>query len=164
MAKEREQQQAYYYFVEKQKTAKETAHLIGITEKTMSAWVAKFGWKSEREARALSSVNRAENIQQLIDSLAAERIATQKQLEAETDPKAAMTLRRALASIDDGAAKWNKTLENVKKDGRVRLSVYLDVMEQIFNDLRVFNYKVYMETLDFQEQHVHDVSAKIDRV
>lgn len=164
MAKEREQQQAYYYFVEKQKTAKETAHLIGITEKTMSAWVAKFGWKAEREARALSSVNRAENIQQLIDSLAAERIATQKQLEAETDPKTAMTLRRTLASIDDGAAKWNKTLENVKKDGRVRLSVYLDVMEQIFNDLRVFNYTVYLETLDFQEQHVHDVSAKIDRV
>lgn len=39
MAKDKEKQLASYYYVEKQKTAKETAVLVGITEATMNKWV-----------------------------------------------------------------------------------------------------------------------------
>lgn len=166
MAKEKEMQLAHHYFVEKGKTAKESAALAGVGEQTMSKWVNKFGWKAEREARALSASARTANIEAVIIDLAAERIDTARLLKEvlrDGDRETASRLRQELARIDDGAAKWNKTLESAKKEGRVHLATYLDVMERIFNALRQFDMPLYLKTIDFQEQHTHDVAAQMER-
>lgn len=167
MAKDKEKQQAYYYYVEKQRTAKETAALVGVTEKSVGDWISRGGWRELRQARALSATSRIDNIESLIDDLARQRIELGRELDEAiecADEKRAAELRRQMASVDDGAGKWNKTLENTKRDGKVRLTVYLDVMEQIFNALREFDQTLFLKTVEFQQQHVHDVSNKIDRV
>ena len=167
MPKDNERQLAYYYYVEKQKTAKETAELVGVTPATMSKWIARCGWKAQREARALSPAARIENIRSLIANLAEERVALGRELEkalAVGDPKQVAALRCQMAAVDDGAAKWNKTLENAQLEGKIRLTTYLDVMERIFNALRDYDAKLYLQTVGFQEQHVHDISDKADRL
>jgi hypothetical protein len=167
MAKEKDHQLAYYYYVEKQKTAKETAPLVGVTEATMSKWVNKFGWKAQREAKALSHANRAENVRQVINQLAEQRITLSNKLEealGKGDMSRALDIRQQLATVDDGAAKWNKTLEGIKKDGAIRLGTYLEVMEKVFNAMREYDPKLYMQTVDFQENHIHDISARINKV
>lgn len=164
MAKDKERQMGYYYYVEKNRSAKEASLLSGVTEATFSAWVRKFGWKSQREARAMSCGTRTENIKQLIDELAAQRIALGRELDlavAEKDDKLASDIRRQLAAVDDGAAKWNKALAAAAKEGKITLTIYLDVMEQIFGALRNADEHLYLQTLSFQEQHIHEVSIKL---
>lgn len=165
MAKPQERQQAFFYYVEKGKSAKETAAIVGITEKTMSDWVTKSGWKTQREARAMSAESRAENIKQLIDHLAGQRMELGESLAAAIavgDVGVEAAIRRQMAAIDDGAAKWNKSLDNIKKNSNIRLAVYYEVMEQIFNALRLFDEGLYLKTIDFQEAHVHEVSVKMN--
>ncbi len=37
----------------------------------------------------------------------------------------------------------------------------MEVMERIFEALRLSNEPLYMQTLDFQENHLEDVAAKL---
>ena len=37
----------------------------------------------------------------------------------------------------------------------------MEVMERIFEALRLYNEPLYMQTLDFQENHLEDVAAKL---
>lgn len=167
MASEKDRQLARYYYVEKLKTAKETAEAVGVTEATMSKWVNRFGWKAEREARALSSGERIDNIRNIIADLARQRIelsAELRQTEEEGDRNGAGLLRSALASIDDGVAKWNKVLDSAKKETEIRLTTYLEVMERVFAALREHDRELYMRTLEFQELHIQEVSDKMDRI
>ena len=71
------------------------------------------------------------------------------------------TLRAEAASIDDAISKWNKRIENLNKEGKITLSIYMEVMERIFEALRLSNEPLYMQTLDFQENHLEDVAAKL---
>lgn len=167
MASEKDRQLARYYYVEKLKTAKETAEAVGVTEATMSKWVNRFGWKAEREARALSSGERIDNIRNIIADLARQRIelsAELRQAEKEEDRDGVGFLRSALASIDDGVAKWNKVLDSAKKETEIRLATYLEVMERVFAALREHDRELYMRTLEFQELHIQEVSDKMDRI
>lgn len=167
MASEKDRQLARYYYVEKLKTAKETAEAVGVTEATMSKWVNRFGWKAEREARALSSGERIDNIRNIIADLARQRIelsAELRQAEKEEDRDGVGFLRSALASIDDGVAKWNKVLDSAKKETEIRLTTYLEVMERVFAALREHDRELYMRTLEFQELHIQEVADKMDRI
>ena len=38
--------------------------------------------------------------------------------------------------------------------------MYIEVMESIFEALRLKDEKLYMLTLDFQEEHLHEVADK----
>lgn len=167
MASEKDRQLARYYYVEKLKTAKETAEAVGVTEATMSKWVNRFGWKTEREARSVSSGERIDNIRNIIADLARQRMELSAELrrtEEEGDPQGAGLLRSALASIDDGVSKWNKALDSAKKEVEIRLSTYIEVMERIFAAMREYDRELYMRTIIFQEIHIQEVSEKMDRI
>ena len=167
MANEKDRQLARYYYVEKWKTAKETAEAVGVTEAPMSKWVKRFGWKAEREARALSSGERIDKIRNIISDLARQRMelaSELRQAEEDGDKVGAGMIRSAMAAIDDGVAKWNKVLDSAKKETEIRLTVYLEVMDRIFAALRDYDHALYMRTLEFQELHVRDVADKIDRI
>jgi len=164
MAKEKERQLAHFYYVEKQQTAKEVAPQVGVSEKTMTAWVNKFGWKAEREARVCSSESRAENIKQLISEMANERISLNTRLQEALNSgknKQATEIRQHIGRLDSGVANWNKTLEQIDKKNKIPLHAYLNVMEEVFKALRLHDSKLYMETLPFQEVHVYDISQKL---
>jgi len=83
-----------------------------------------------------------------------------KQAQAELDTQI-KDLRKQAAAIDDAIAKWNKRIENLHKEGKITLSIYMEVMERIFEALRLSNEPLYMQTLDFQENHLEDVAAKL---
>lgn len=164
MAKEKEKKQAYIFYVEMGKNARETSELTGISEVTLSKWVNEGKWKEARASFIARPKVRGENISQIINGLAERRIELSqnlRELECEGSSDEAEKIRTEIARIDDSVSKWNKTLMSIEKDGRISMSVYLDVMERIFNSLRGYNEKLYMNTLEFQEYHVHDISQTL---
>jgi enoyl reductase-like protein len=166
MAKDRERKTARILFVEQRKTAKEIHQLLNVSEKTLSGWINADDelWKKERDARNTSPVQRISNMESIISGLADERIQLSRDLvKAE---KAGMLesvseIRRNISKIDDAVSKWNKTLRDINKEAKIPLSTYLEVMQTIFEALQNYNAKLFMQTIDFQEKHIHDISIKL---
>jgi sugar-specific transcriptional regulator TrmB len=166
MAKDREKKIAYDMYVYMGKTAKEISERTGVSEKTLSGWInANEGlWKKERESRNMSPAKRVANIEQIISGLADKRLKLDRELdEAENgnDPEKAEEIRKSIAKTDDAVSKWNKTLRDINKENRIPLAVYLEVMQSIFDALKIADQKLYMKTIDFQEKHIHDISIKL---
>lgn len=164
MAKEKEKKTARILFVEQGKSRKDIAHLLGLTEKTVGIWVDKFGWVKERSARTASPVKRSENIKEIITTLSEERIELQEQVkeaEMKADNDTIAQVRGQMSKIDDAVAKWNKALISIDKENEITLSTYLNVMEKIFNAMRLHDPRLFMSTIDFQEQHLHKITLEL---
>lgn len=164
MAKEKERRTAHILYIEQGKTAREVAELIGVAEKTIGEWVAKYGWKEERSARQVSPQKRADNIKQIITNLSEDRLRLDRQIklfEANNKLEELPALREEVSRIDDAVSKWNKTLENVEKESRVSLATYLNVMDEVFSAMRLHDPKLFMSTVEFQEQHIHKISISL---
>ena len=160
MAKEKERRTARILYVEQGKTAREVSDLIGIPEKTISQWVAKGSWKEERSARQASPLRRADNIKQIITNLSEQRLDLDRKIknaDSTDNAERLNELREEVSRIDDAVSKWNKTLENIEKESRVSLTTYINVMDQIFTAMRQYNPKLFMDTIEFQDQHLHKV-------
>lgn len=182
MSKETEQKIAKELYTNQNKTPEEIAHKTGVTLRTVQRWIKDGNWKKLRDAKANGSPQRIERTQLVVDSLTDRRIQlikdetkARKELEELEElgdyeelkeEKAILrvkveTLRAEAASIDDAISKWNKRIENLNKEGKITLSNYMEVMERIFEALRLSNEPLYMQTLDFQENHLEDVAAKL---
>jgi len=164
MAKEKQRKTAYILFVEQGQNRKEIAQLTGVSELTIGKWVKKYGWLKERAARNASPVKRSENMKSIITTLSEERLELARQTkEAELngDLETIKNLRIQISKIDDAVAKWNKALITVDNESKITLSVYLHVMEQIFESLRIFDRNLYMQTINFQEHHLHDKTMEL---
>lgn len=163
MAKEREQKVARILYVEQGKTAKEISPLINVSEATISKWVNKFGWRDHRNARLSNPSMRTENIRSLINELSEQRLDLSRKLkeaEASGDLDFIKETRKNIAQVDDGVSKWNKTLENITSENRISLSVYLTVMDMVFEAMKAFDEALLLKTVDFQEYHLNDVSLR----
>ena len=146
------------------KNQKDIAGLVQVQEKTISDWVKKYGWKQEREARFIGKRTQEENLRKLISDLAAKAIRVESEMEIarsrdETDKF--ISLQTELNRITDAASKWNKQYEAINKENKISLITYLQVMDQLFNAVREYSPKLYMEMVDFQEQHLTEVSLKL---
>ncbi|MEG1762754.1 MAG: hypothetical protein RR256_03985 [Bacteroidales bacterium] len=164
MAKTKERQIARFYYVDKLTTATQAAEQAGVSEQTLSAWVKKYGWKQEREAREQSLAKRTDNLKETISLATQERIALSGELEnalASQDKEKIADIRTQIARVDAGVANWSKTLSTVEKEHKITLSIYLEVMDQIFDALRAYNMNLFMQTTDFQDQHLRAISLKL---
>ena len=154
MAKDSERKTARILYVKQGKSAREIAELVQVAEKTVSNWVNKYGWKSARTAIVTGRKNRISNLRQIIDDFASDRLelyAELKELQRNKDDKKRIQeIRQEMAHIDNVVASWNKTLET-----------YLHVMNQVFKSLQIYDTKLYMKTIDFQEIHVNDKSIEL---
>lgn len=177
MAKETEQKIAKELYINQNKSPEEIAQKTGVNTRTVQRWIKEGNWKKLRDAKANGSPQRIERTQLVVDSMVEERLEIlksikklqeqkewnsppTKQAQAELDAQIA-SLRRQAASIDDAISKWNKRIENLHKESKITLSIYIEVMERIFEAMRTSNEPLYMQTLDFQENHLEDVSAKL---
>lgn len=177
MAKDKERKLARIYYVEQNKTAKWIASRLNLTEKTVGDWVKKYGWREEQRARENSVDKRIDNIKSVIDDIIEDRASARIRLnelksELEVARKAKdedeITLlrdmmgniKKEIVGFDDAISKWNKTLENFDKENVVSLSSYLYVMDEVFKDMQSYNPELYMNTIDFQEQHVNKISLQ----
>lgn len=164
MAKEKERKTARILYVDQGKPNNEIARLVGVTEKTISQWAAKYGWGEERTARNVTPARRMENIKSIIHSLSEERLEVHRQAqqaENNGDLDGATELRTRIGKIDDSVAKWNKTLTAIQDENKVSLSVYLKVMDMIFDALRLYDSNLYLQTVEFQENHIHKVTREL---
>lgn len=168
MAKENECRLAKIMYVDQLKDAKEISTILKVSEATLSKWVNKFGWKEQRNAKLSSPEVRTDNIKQVINGLTEDRINLDRQLKdaerrSATDKAATIEvvlIRKNIAQVDDSISKWNKTLFNVEKEQKISFSSYMYAMEQIFNALHQYNEKIFLQTIDFQEDHLNDVARR----
>ena len=181
MAKENTQKLAKESYINHNKTPEELARKYDVSLRTIQRWIKEGNWKQQRDAKANGPMQRIERTQLVVDSMVEERISILKQtkekqellnkLDFDFDEDAQAKkeilneeigfLRKRAAGIDDGIAKWNKRIENLNNEGKITLSIYMEVMERIFEALRHSNEPLYMKTLDFQENHLEDVAAKL---
>lgn len=164
MAKDKEKRIAFDYYTNQGLTAKAISEIVNVSEKTIGDWVDKGKWKGVRDSNMNSSTNRAAKIKELVSEL------TEQQLEINIEIKAAkavgdkeqvLALRQQSASISQEVAIQTKALERMDTDNRISLSVYLEVMNDIFKNLEHFDKEVYLKTLDFQENHLSTISIKL---
>lgn len=163
MAKDNERRVAKELFLQG-KNQKEISRLVSVQEKTIGYWVKKYGWREERDARLNNSRSQTESLKTLIGKLSDQRIGLIKKMEtAANDDKLDVydDLQNKANKIADEVSKYNKALITLDKENRISLTVYLDVMDSIFKAVQVFDTKLYMTLLDFQDQHLTDVSKKI---
>ncbi|UGU15207.1 DUF1804 family protein [Sinomicrobium kalidii] len=164
MAKEKEKRIAFDYIVNQGVSPTVTAQKVGVSERTVTRWIQKEGWKKLRNAKQNMSAERSERIRQVIETLTEQRIelfAQIKQAKEGEDKQLLFSLQKEAVGIDDAISKWNKALENIDKENRVSLSAYLEVMEDIFKHLNQYDPKLYVDTLDFQEQHINTISERL---
>lgn len=154
--KKKEYRLAYNYYVEQGKTAKDTATQIGLSESTVLKWVNANNWKEARNAIFLSSDKQTSNIKEILNDLAEARIELSRNLKETNDTKEKTRIRAEMASLDDGASKWNKVLSQVNKENKISLPVYLTVCQEVFDDLRSKHPKIYelIFKADFEAQHI----------
>ena len=173
-----EQKRAYNWYVKEHKTAKDIAGRLGRTEKTIGNWVKKFGWKKQRDAKLNSFNAQRDRINEILSEYAEQTLYYIKEIKAKKEKlqkamaknndKAIKTYREQinefnteLARIDDGASKWRKQLADLDKDNRVSLSVYLEVMDDVFENMRAFDKGLYNRSIEFQETHLQTISLKL---
>lgn len=146
------------------KLQKEIAVTVKVQEKTIGDWVKKYGWKKERDARFNSSTNQVAQIKELIAELTESRMSIVREMElakANNDLEQKELLQKESSRLSAEVANYNKTLLTIDKENRISLSVYLEVMQSIFNALQKHDVNVYMKTLDFQDLHISETSLKI---
>lgn len=177
MAKNEQRKLAKESYINHNKSEEEISHKYKVSLRTVQRWVKEGGWKKLRDSKANGTDQRIERTQMVVDSMVEERISIlqelkelQKQKEWDSPPtKEAQDslnaqiaqLRKQAAAIDDAISKWNKRIENLNKEGKLTLSLYMEVMERIFEAMRLANEPLYMQTLDFQENHLEDIAAKL---
>jgi transposase len=155
---------AYEYVVVQGYTQAETAEMLCISEKTLSDWARTGGWRELRKARqsAVSTANN--NLKNIISLLSEQRLRTEQDIhEAQRtgDRELELTLRKEASIISDDISKINKSLKDNEKSNGITLGLYIDIMDDIFNNLRVAGLKIrcpncateidlFGETLEFQ--------------
>lgn len=150
--KERERRLAHTLYVKERKSAKECAQMVGVTERTIGEWVSKYNWKEQRDALVNAPDSLVKNLKELISSL------TEKRIELEQDPEATPKEKARLA---DEVAKYTKALEAAKKENEIPLHTYVHVMERVFKAIQIKHPKLYQKLIDFQEEHLNEVSQEL---
>ena len=163
MAKTQEKITAKHLYF-KLKSQKEIAHLVGVQEKTISTWIKKGGWREERDARLNSSKNQIQDLKKLIAELTQQRIDLFPKMEKakqDNDLEAQDSLKKQSNSISQEIGNYNRALITLDKENRISLATYLEVMEQIFNAIQKHDAKIYMKLIDFQQEHLTEISIKL---
>ena len=155
---------AYEYVVVQDYTQAQAAEMLNISEKTLSDWARAGGWRDLRKARqsAVSTANN--NLKNIISLLSEQRLRIEQEIrEAQTsgDKDLELKLRKEASVISDDISKINKSLKDNDKSNGITLGLYIDIMDDIFNNLRVYDLKIrcpkcgteinlFDETLEFQ--------------
>lgn len=126
MAKEIEKEAAYDFYVRNQKTAKETARLVKVTEKTVGNWIKKYKWKKRRDAFLSSTEKGLENLEILIEEYSS------KLREMERDPDSSADERfKLIQSIRN----LSKTKDDFTKNNQPGFSQIALIADEILSGL-----------------------------
>jgi transposase len=155
---------AYEYVVMQDYTQSEAAEMLGVSEKTLSEWAKKGDWRALRKARqsAVSTANN--NLKNIISLLSEQRLKIEQEIheaQGEGNRELELELRRKANLISDDLSKLNKTLKDNDKSNGITLGIYIDIMDDIFNNLHVFNQELYEQTLEFQSMLIQKKTIEL---
>lgn len=136
---------------------KEVAKILCISEQTVSAWSQEGGWINEQKARQQCFSSDTTNTKEIIKLLSEKRLSLEMEIrdaEKEGDKDLELSLRKEARALSDEIAKHNKTLMNLDKENKVSLGAFIDVMDEVFNSLRVYDEELWEKTIMFQESMI----------
>jgi predicted transcriptional regulator len=161
MAKDKEREVARKLFIELNRSQKDIALDLGLTEKTVGIWVKEGNWKSERTALVNNTQNRAEKFKAVLEDLADEQLMISQKIkdaEAVGDFKEAAVLRKTATSIADQVGKFQKALEKLDKDFKISLSTRLEIVAELFESMQDYDKSLYVSSLDFQRYYIQSIA------
>jgi transposase len=155
---------AYEYVVVQDYPQNQTAAILGVSEKTLSDWAREGRWRDLRKARqsAVSTANN--NLKNIISLLSEQRLKIEQDIhEAQMagDKDLELELRKKANIISDDLSKLNKTLKDNDKSNGITLGIYIDIMDDVFNNLRIFNQDLYDQTLEFQSMLIQKKTIEL---
>lgn len=144
---------AYELVVIQDYTQKEAANILGVSEVTMSQWACDGQWRNEKKARQSTSTISTDNLKKIILLLSDRRLEIEDQINdaiRRGDSDMELELRKQASSVSDEISKHNKTLQTIQKESKVTLGIYIDVMDDIFDQLRNEDPELWEKTIEFQ--------------
>lgn len=157
-------QSAYEFIVVQGHTQKDTAEKLGVSEVTLSNWARDGGWRDLRKSRQSTATTSTENLKKIISLLSERRLVIEEQITAamiEGDNDTQLELRKQAGALSDEISKYNKTLLTIKKDTRLTLGIFIDVMDSIFETMRQENEALWEQTIDFQQYLIRRKSNEL---
>ena len=158
--------EAHDLYVREGMTCKEISTRINVSERSVSSWINENDalWKKERQASVISSQKQGDNLKQIINILADQKLELLRMIDeaiTEGDSDKVLELRKQAATLDNSVAQWGNQLKEVDKKNRITLAIYIDVMSRIFDAMKVYNADLYFKTLDFQENHLYEAAKML---
>lgn len=145
---------AYELVVVKGRSQKEASEQLDVSEKTMSEWAKEEDWKNLREARQQDYRTDVENIKEIIRLLSKRRIQLEKEMQETQktgDEEKEIELRKEANKLSDEVSKFSKTLNELEKDNKYSLGVFINVMDDIFTAMRQYDETLFNQTIPFQQ-------------
>ena len=158
--------EAHDLYVRDGMMCKEISDRINVSERSVSNWINENDalWKKERQASVISSKKQGDNLKQIINILADQKLELLRMIDeaiAEGDSDKVLELRKQAAGLDNSVAQWGNQLKEVDKKNRITLAIYIDVMGRIFDAMKAYNAELYFKTLDFQENHLYEAAKML---
>ena len=148
---------AYEYVVVQGKTQKETAETLGLTEQTISDWARTEGWKEQREGRQQSYRTDIDNVKQIIRLTSKRRLDLEQEIrdaQKTQDEKTEKDLLKESLQIGDELSKLTKTLQGLQKDSKYTLGELINMMDDMFTDMRQSDPELFEKTINFQQYYI----------
>lgn len=158
--------EAHDLYVRDGMMCKEISERINVSERSVSNWINENDalWKKERQASVISSQKQGDNLKQIINILANQKLELLRMIDeaiAEGESDKVLELRKQAATLDNSVAQWGNQLKEVDKKNRITLAIYIDVMGRIFDAMKAYNAELYFKTLDFQENHLYEAAKML---
>lgn len=158
--------EAHDLYVRDGMMCKEISERINVSERSVSNWINENDalWKKERQASVISSQKQGDNLKQIINILADQKLELLRMIDeaiAEGESDKVLELRKQAATLDNSVAQWGNQLKEVDKKNRITLAIYIDVMSRIFDAMKVYDADLYFKTLDFQENHLYEAAKTL---
>ena len=133
--------EAHDLYVREGMTCKEISTRINVSERSVSSWINENDalWKKERQASVISSQKQGDNLKQIINILADQKLELLRMIDeaiAEGDSDKVLELRKQAATLDNSVAQWGNQLKEVEKDLFQNLPEYYDMFVRRLELLR----------------------------
>ncbi len=154
---------AYEYVVVQGLDQKEVARMLNLSEPTISKWSTESNWREQREARQQCSSTDADNTKKLLSLMAKQRLNLETLIQEAViagDNDEETRLRKQASALSDEMSKVNKALLSLDKKSYT-LGMFIDIMDEVFNSLRVYDEELWEKTIDFQSQIIRRKTTEI---
>lgn len=157
---------AFEYIVVQGLEQKEVAARLNLTEATISSWAnndPEGKWKDIREARMQCQSTETDNLRKLINVLSKQRLDLEPFINDAMhagDTKEEARFRQQASSVSDQISKLNKALITLDNSSYT-LGVFIDVMDEIFNSLRMHDEELWEKTIEFQSAIIRKKTQEI---